>query len=82
MDPRLTELSTTFELFKEAQINTDPLTSDQILSQLELLLARFRSLPSSSEQGPDAAQGLSDGRCCHCASPIGARTTRTSLALS
>ncbi|GAB2227959.1 hypothetical protein Droror1_Dr00009788 [Drosera rotundifolia] len=73
MDPRLIELSTTFELFKEAQINNDPLTSDRILSQLELLLARFRSLPSSSEQGPDAARGQSDARCCHCASPIGAR---------
>ncbi|GAB2267047.1 hypothetical protein Dimus_002029 [Dionaea muscipula] len=73
MDPKLTELSQTLELFKEAQIQKDHGTSDRLLSQLEELLIGFRRLPPLSEQIPNAAQRPIVARHGHCASVIGSR---------
>ncbi|XP_022743328.1 26S proteasome non-ATPase regulatory subunit 8 homolog A [Durio zibethinus] len=58
MDPQLTEVSQLFERFKAASIRKDYDSCDNLLSQLKVLLTKFRSLPPLFENTPDAVNEL------------------------
>ncbi|THG08519.1 hypothetical protein TEA_002152 [Camellia sinensis var. sinensis] len=58
MDPNLTEVSQLFERFKAAFMRNDFDTCDNLLSQLKVLLTKFRSLPPLFEETPKAIHEL------------------------
>ncbi|KAK8657018.1 hypothetical protein V6N13_098952 [Hibiscus sabdariffa] len=58
MDPQLTEVGQLFERFKAAFVRKDFDTCTNLLSQLKVLLTKFRSLPPLFENTPDAVNEL------------------------
>ncbi|KAG8487186.1 hypothetical protein CXB51_020836 [Gossypium anomalum] len=58
MDPQLTEVSQMFERFKAAFIRKDFDSCANLLSQLKVLLTKFRSLPPLFENTPNAVNEL------------------------
>ncbi|EOY09994.1 PREDICTED: 26S proteasome non-ATPase regulatory subunit 8 homolog A [Theobroma cacao] len=58
MDPQLTEVSQLFERFKAAFIRNDYDSCANLLSQLKVLLTKFRSLPPLFENTPNAINEL------------------------
>ncbi|XVE62230.1 hypothetical protein DITRI_Ditri06bG0101200 [Diplodiscus trichospermus] len=58
MDPQLTEVSQLFERFKAAFIRKDYDSCANLLSQLKVLLTKFRSLPPLFENTPNAVNEL------------------------
>ncbi|XP_021282589.1 26S proteasome non-ATPase regulatory subunit 8 homolog A isoform X2 [Herrania umbratica] len=58
MDPQLTEVSQLFERFKAAFIRNDYDSCANLLSQLKVLLTKFRSLPPLFENTPNAVNEL------------------------
>ncbi|GAB4834604.1 26S proteasome non-ATPase regulatory subunit 8 A [Ancistrocladus abbreviatus] len=62
MDPKLTEVSGTFERFQAALTQKDFDTCTRLLSQLKVLLTGFRSLPPLFEETPNAVHELSIAR--------------------
>ncbi|XP_038724580.1 26S proteasome non-ATPase regulatory subunit 8 homolog A-like [Tripterygium wilfordii] len=62
MNPKLTEASQLFERFKSALVRNDFDTCANLLSQLKVLLTRFRSLPPLFEDTPNAIHELTLAR--------------------
>ncbi|KAK9716692.1 hypothetical protein RND81_06G251000 [Saponaria officinalis] len=62
MDPKITEVSHTFERFKASLLRNDFETSTSLLSQLKVLLTEFRSLPPLFEATPNAVHELTLAR--------------------
>ncbi|KAI7995076.1 hypothetical protein LOK49_LG11G02851 [Camellia lanceoleosa] len=62
MDPNFTEVSQLFERFKAAFMRNDFDTCDNLLSQLKVLLTKFRSLPPLFEETPKANHELTLAR--------------------
>ncbi|XVE90495.1 hypothetical protein DITRI_Ditri20bG0082200 [Diplodiscus trichospermus] len=58
MDQQLTEVSQLFQRFKAAFIRNDYDTCNNLLSQLKVLLTKFRSLPPLFENTPNAVNEL------------------------
>ncbi|GMI94220.1 regulatory particle non-ATPase 12A [Hibiscus trionum] len=58
MDPQLTEVSQLFERFKAAFVRKDFDNCTNLLSQLKVLLTKFRSLPPLFENTPNAVNEL------------------------
>ncbi|GLT25203.1 hypothetical protein SLA2020_003480 [Shorea laevis] len=62
MDPQRTEVSHLFERFKAAFVRKDYNFCTNLLSQLKVLLTKFRSLPPLFENTPNAVQELTLAR--------------------
>ncbi|KAH9605129.1 hypothetical protein KSS87_001487 [Heliosperma pusillum] len=62
MDPKVREVSQTFERFKAALVRCDFETCTRLLSQLKVLLTEFRSLPPLFEATPNAVHELTLAR--------------------
>lgn len=62
MDPKLTEVSQTFERFKAAFVRNDFDTCTRLLSQLKVLLTTFTSLPPLFQEMSNAIQELTIAR--------------------
>ncbi|KAI3976266.1 hypothetical protein MKX01_021808 [Papaver californicum] len=58
MDPKLTEVAHSFEIFKAASVRNDLDTCNNLLSQLKVMLTGFRSLPSLLEETPNSVHEL------------------------
>ncbi|CAA2969569.1 26S proteasome non-ATPase regulatory subunit 8 homolog A-like [Olea europaea subsp. europaea] len=56
MDPKFTEVSQVFQLFKAAFVRKDFDTCIKLLSQLKVTLTEFKSLPPLFEETPNAIQ--------------------------
>ncbi|CAA3008685.1 26S proteasome non-ATPase regulatory subunit 8 homolog A-like [Olea europaea var. sylvestris] len=62
MDPKITEVSQAFERFKAAFVRNDFDKCSELLSQLKVLLTKFKSLPPLFEETPNAIHELTLAR--------------------